>query len=192
MKKKFKKQLTGIAISIIVVALVFLLNKYQIIDIQGYLNNTQVSDVNNIKIETQDTDVNNNSALYEVIRVVDGDTFVVKYNGENEKVRLIGIDTPESVHPDEEKNTEFGDNVSSYTKEMLTGKKVQLEFDVEQRDQYGRLLAYVYINGQMYNKILLEKGYAKLATYPPNVKYVDEFTVLQKEARENKVGLWAY
>ena len=73
---------------------------------------------------------------------------------------------------------------------MLEGKQVELEFDVESRDKYGRLLAYVYLDGQMYNKMLLEKGYAKIATYPPNVKYVDDFTKIQIEARENKVGLW--
>ena len=75
---------------------------------------------------------------------------------------------------------------------MLEGKQVELEFDVESRDKYGRLLAYVYLDGQMYNKMLLEKGYAKIATYPPNVKYVDDFTKIQIEARENKVGLWEY
>ena len=130
------------------------------------------------------------SQLYEVVRVVDGDTIVVKYNGVDEKVRLIGIDTPESVHSDESKNTKEGVMVSDYTKKMLTDKKVGLEFDVSKRDKYGRLLAYVYLDGEMYNKILLKEGYARVATYPPNVKYVDEFVKLQKEARENNKGLW--
>ena len=130
------------------------------------------------------------SQLYDVVRVVDGDTIVVKYNGVDEKVRLIGIDTPESVHSDESKNTEEGVLVSDYTKKMLTDKKVGLEFDVSKRDKYGRLLAYVYLDGEMYNKILLKEGYARVATYPPNVKYVDEFVKLQKEARENNKGLW--
>ena len=80
--------------------------------------------------------------------------------------------------------------MSDYTKSKLTGKKVKLEFDVQERDKYGRLLAYVYIDGEMYNKHLLEIGYAKIATYPPNVKYVEDFKEIQKEARENKVGLW--
>ncbi|MDE7054421.1 MAG: thermonuclease family protein [Oscillospiraceae bacterium] len=111
-----------------------------------------------------------------VLRVVDGDTIVVNYNGVEEKVRLIGIDTPESVHPDNSKNTDAGFAASEFTKAYLTGEKIELEFDVQQRDQYGRLLAYVYFNGEMFNEKLLRTGYANIATYPPNVKYVDRFT----------------
>lgn len=113
-----------------------------------------------------------------VLRVVDGDTFVVNYNGMEEYVRLIGVDTPESVYPDSERNTEAGVLASDYTKARLEGKQVELEFDVQQRDMYGRLLAYVYVDGVMYNKTLLEDGVANLATYPPNVKYVDDFTAI--------------
>lgn len=128
---------------------------------------------------------------YKVTRVVDGDTFEVDFNGTKEKVRLIGVDTPESVHPDASRNVEEGKLTSEYTKEYLEGKEVALEFDVQERDKYGRLLAYAWIDGEMYNKHLLNIGYAQVATYPPNVKYVDDFTALQKTARENKVGLWA-
>lgn len=131
-----------------------------------------------------------NTEEYKVVRVVDGDTIVVNFNGKEEKVRFIGVDTPESVHPDKSKNTEEGVRASEYTKERLLNKNVKLEFDVQERDKYGRLLAYVYIEGNMYNKELLEKGYAKVATYPPNVKYVDEFKELQKNARVEKMGIW--
>ena len=78
-----------------------------------------------------------------VERVVDGDTLEVLWRGNLEKVRLIGVDTAESAHPDEQKNTEFGRLAAAYTKEALEGKTVELEFDVQQRDQYGRLLCYV-------------------------------------------------
>lgn len=128
---------------------------------------------------------------YKVIRVVDGDTIVIDYEGTDEKVRMIGIDTPESVHPDKEKNTEFGDTVSAFTKEQLEGKWVGLELDVQERDQYGRLLAYVYLDDVMYNKTLLENGYAAVSTYPPNVKYVDEFTAIQKKARDDGINMWS-
>lgn len=190
MKKKIKRQLIIFIILLVIVALSFILDKYVIYNIQNFLYNEKTYGDNQ-------TEKNNGSnkideTLYEVIRVVDGDTFVINYNGVNERVRLIGIDTPESVHPDDEKNTEFGVKVSNYSKEMLTGKNVMIELDVQKRDQYGRLLAYIYLDGQMYNKILLEKGFAKLATYPPNVKYVNEFIQIQKQARENGVGLWAY
>lgn len=185
MNKKLKKKLISIVTSIVAVMALMLLDKLQIINIEDYLT----SSVNQREVEVY---TDSKRIICEVKRVVDGDTFVVNYEGKDEKVRLIGVDTPESVHPDEKKNTEFGKEVSDFTKKMLSDKYVELEFDVSQRDKYGRLLAYVYLDGQMYNKMLLEKGYAKIATFPPNVKYVDDFTVLQKQARESKVGLWKY
>jgi len=118
------------------------------------------------------------SEKYKVLRVVDGDTFVIDYNGTEEKVRLIGIDTPESVHPDSDRNTAEGLTASDYTKSLLNGKSVELEFDVQERDKYGRLLAYACVDGYMLNKKLLQDGYAVIATYPPNVKYVDEFKAI--------------
>ena len=113
---------------------------------------------------------------YKVIRVVDGDTFKINYNGKEESVRLIGIDTPESVHPDASKNVVEGKSASDYAKNLLEGKDITLEFDVQERDHYGRLLAYAYFGGTMVNKLLLQEGYAQVSTYPPNIKYVAEFT----------------
>ena len=137
-------------------------------------------------------DIDKPSELYdaEVLRVVDGDTIKVNFNGAEETVRFIGVDTPESVHPDKEKNVPYGKVASDYTKEKLDGKTVRLEFDVEERDRYGRLLAYVYIGDQMFNKMLLEDGHAMIATYPPNVKYVEDFTAIQKKARKEGKGAW--
>lgn len=128
---------------------------------------------------------------YKVKRVIDGDTIEVDFNGTNEKIRLIGIDTPESVHPDADKNVKDGELVSDYTKEKLEGKEVALEFDAQERDHYGRILAYVWIDGEMYNKHLLNVGYAQISTYPPNIKYVDDFNAAQREARESQIGLWS-
>lgn len=139
---------------------------------------------------TSNNTSNISSELYKVVRVVDGDTIIIDYNGTEERVRLIGVDTPESVHPDKEKNTEFGTTASNFSKELLTDKYVKIELDVQERDQYGRILAYVYLDDVMVNKILLQEGYAKVATYPPNVKYVDDFTSIQEEARNTKKGLW--
>ena len=140
-----------------------------------------MTNINKAVSDTQES----GTILYTVTRVIDGDTIEVDYNGTIEKVRLIGVDTPESVHPDSSKNTEEGILASDYTKARLEGKRVELEFDVQQRDQYGRLLAYVWVDGVMYNKTLLEEGVANLATYPPNVKYVDEFTAIV-EARDSQ------
>ncbi len=184
MKKKQKKLISGIITGVLALVLV-------VLDQAGYVDLDKYLDSSN-KVVTESnayTDVNKLNE-YKVVRVVDGDTFVVDFNGKEEKVRLIGVDTPESVHVDKAKNTKEGILVSDYTKSKLNGKTVKLEFDVSERDKYGRLLAYVYIDGEMYNKHLLEIGYAKIATYPPNVKYVEEFKEIQKEARENKVGLW--
>ena len=125
-----------------------------------------------------------------VERVVDGDTLEVLWRGNLEKVRLIGVDTAESVHPDEQKNTEFGRLAAAYTKEALEGKTVELEFDVQQRDQYGRLLCYVYLDGEMFNERLLEEGMAAVSTWPPNVKYVESFTQAQQRAKEAGAGMW--
>lgn len=127
----------------------------------------------------------------QVVRVIDGDTIEVSINGTTEKVRFIGVDTPETVHPT--KGVEpYGREASNFTKEKLTDQTVKLEFDVEERDQYGRLLAYVWLGEEMFNEVLLREGYAQIATYPPNVKYVERFKAAQKEAREAGRGLWGY
>lgn len=133
---------------------------------------------------------NNLDGPYRVDRVVDGDTIILNIDGVKERVRLIGVDTPESVHPNEEKNVEYGEIATAFTESSLEGRDVKLELDVQERDQYDRLLAYVYIGEEMFNKILLEEGHAMVSTYPPNVKYVEEFTALQKQAREEGKGLW--
>ncbi len=140
-----------------------------------------------------------------IVRVVDGDTLVVNVGGAEQKVRLILVDTPESVHPDESKNTEYGKLASDYTASQLAaGQTIYLQKDVSETDRYGRLLRYVWlfqptdttsateVRAKMYNAKLLLDGYAQLYTYPPDVKYVDMFTTFQKEAREANRGLWSY
>lgn len=126
-----------------------------------------------------------------VVRVVDGDTIVCDVDGEEIKVRLIGIDTPETVHP--EKDVEyFGEEASAYTTEKLDGQDVLLEYDVEPTDRYGRDLAYVWLeDGTLFNDQLVLEGYATVATFPPNVKYVDRFTESARLARERGAGLYA-
>ena len=108
--------------------------------------------------------------------VIDGDTFIFQdETGAEYKVRLIGVDAPESVHRDESKNTEEGRLASEYTRRALENKTVALEFDVEKEDKYGRLLAYVWLDDALFNKQLLNDGFAYLMTIPPNVKYIDVF-----------------
>lgn len=129
-----------------------------------------------------------------VVRVVDGDTLVVNYQGTDEKVRLIGVDTPESVASDSSRNTEEGKEASNYTKSVFSqGDSVWLEFDASERDKYGRILAYVWLDSDgktMYNLELVQKGYARVMTIQPNDKYVDLFTEAQTKARNAKKGFW--
>lgn len=126
-----------------------------------------------------------------VIRVKDGDTFVVKLQGVKETVRLIGIDAPESVHPDSMKNSEQGEMVSEYVSKLITGRTVFLEMDASERDRYGRILAYCWLDeNTMLNALLLEKGYATVMTVQPNVRYQDYFLRLQKKARDEGRGYW--
>lgn len=127
---------------------------------------------------------------YTVISVVDGDTLRIDYNGTDTYVRLIGIDTPESVNPDETKNSEEGKIASAYTKSLVS-ENVYLDFDVQSRDKYDRLLAYVYLpNGVMLNDKIIRDGYAYVMTVIPNVKHVILFTDAFQYARENNLGLW--
>lgn len=126
-----------------------------------------------------------------VIDVVDGDTMKVIVNGKEETVRLLLVDTPETVHPSKPVQP-FGPEASNYAKEMLTNKDVELELDVRERDKYGRLLVYLYINGQMFNEMLLENGLARLAyVFPPNTKYVDRFLGIEKKAKQEEIGIWS-
>lgn len=127
-----------------------------------------------------------------VRRVVDGDTLDVDINGTTAKVRLIGIDTPESVHPDADRNSAEGKTASEYTKEQLTGETIGLEYDVGKTDQYGRILAYAYLeSGLMYNAQLAAEGYAQQMTIQHNVKWAELFKNLIADARSNNRGLWA-
>lgn len=138
-----------------------------------------------------------------VTRVVDGDTIDVSYIAGAKlpatRVRLIGVDTPESTRQVEP----YGKEASAYTRKQLEGKTVWLEKDVSETDRYGRALRYVWltqppaeptekdIRTKLFNALLVLNGYAKVATYPPDVKYVDYFTKFQREAREADRGLWA-
>ena len=131
---------------------------------------------------------------YKVQKVVDGDTFYIKKDGKDIKVRLIGVDTPESVAPSAsgKENTKEGERAAEYLKELIDQKNVYLEYDLDNYDQYGRLLAYVYKSDQktMVQRVLLSEGYAKVVTYQPNVKYAEEFVELQREARSSGKGFW--
>ena len=127
--------------------------------------------------------------FYLCTRVIDGDTIVVNINGKKEKVRLIGVDTPETKHP-QKPVQRFGKEAYLFTKKMVEGKEVRLEYDWQKRDKYGRLLAYVFLtDGTFLNAEIIKQGYGFAYTKYP-FKYLDEFRRYEREARENKRGLW--
>lgn len=125
-----------------------------------------------------------------VSRVVDGDTIEVKLDGKAYKLRYIGVDTPETVDPNRPVGC-FGPEASKRNKELILGKTVELEKDVSETDAFGRLLRYVWLDGEMVNARLVRDGYAQVSTYPPDVKYQQLFLQLQREAREAGAGLWS-
>lgn len=121
-----------------------------------------------------------------VTRVIDGDTIQI----EGDKVvRYIGIDTPETVHPSKPVQC-YGKEASAKNRELVEGKEVKLEKDVSETDKYGRLLRYVWLDDMLVNEYLVKEGYAQSSSYPPDVKYQDRFIEAQKQAREEKRGLW--
>ena len=140
-----------------------------------------------------------------VTRIVDGDTLKVFYLGGEESIRLIGIDTPESrinkktkkdakrSEQDIETIIAMGKRATEYVEGLVKpGDTVTIEFDVQERDRYERLLGYVYLsNGKMLNEEIVKAGYASVMTISPNVKHKDIFLRAYQEARERKRGLWS-
>ena len=139
-----------------------------------------------------------------ILRIVDGDTFEIRFDGRKEKVRLIGIDTPESRENEKaEKDAsrtgkdlativQEGHEAAAFVGTLVTiGTRVRVEQDVQPRDRYGRLLAYLFFeDGRMINEEIIKAGYASPMTYPPNVKYQELFLSAYRFAKVNKKGLW--
>lgn len=121
-----------------------------------------------------------------VTRVIDGDTIEIEGG---DRLRYIGIDTPETKHPNKVVGC-YGKEAEAKNKDLVEGKKVKLEKDVSETDKYGRLLRYVYLDGIMINELLVKEGYAQASSYPPDVKYQDKFNEAEKQAREEERGLW--
>jgi micrococcal nuclease len=131
---------------------------------------------------------NTNDNFVPVISVSDGDTIVVLIDGKKEKVRFIGIDAPELAQKP------WGEEAKKYLEALLgsSGWRLRLEFDIEKRDKYGRLLAYLWTTkNQMLNFLIIKSGYAMLYTIPPNVKYAGELRAAQNEARSKRLGIWS-
>ena len=143
--------------------------------------------------------------IYQVSDIIDGDTYKVLINNIKFKVRIIGVDTPESsnnykTRSDSKKEGRDVDEIIKLGKlatnfvhfYLNRGDSIKLELDVQHFDRYNRILAYVYLmDGRMINEILVREGYAQVMTIPPNLKYQELFLSAQRDARDNKRGLWA-
>jgi micrococcal nuclease len=127
----------------------------------------------------------------QVLRVVDGDTIRVRLDGRTERVRYIGVDTPESVKPGTPVQC-FAKRAAAANAALVAGRSVRLVGDVERRDRYGRLLAYVYRepDGAFVNAQLVRDGYARILSIAPNVAHARQFAALARTAREGGRGLW--
>jgi len=129
------------------------------------------------------------SAVANVIRAVDGDTIEVDLDGQVEDVRYIGVDTPETVKPDTSVQC-FGPQASAFNHALVEHRRVRLVFGVERRDVYGRLLAYVYLDGRFVNAELIRRGLARTLTIPPNDRFADRLKRLEMAAARAGRGLW--
>jgi micrococcal nuclease len=151
-----------------------------------------------IQAEAVDEMVNDSASLpevtlggeqYLVLGVVDGDTIDVQINGDSRRVRYIGVNAPETVHPTRGVEC-FGAEASAYNRALVSGQSVRLEKDMSETDQYGRLLRYVYVDEVLVNEALVAEGYANVSTYPPDVRYTDRFRAAEAAARAAGKGLW--
>jgi micrococcal nuclease len=124
-----------------------------------------------------------------VVDVVDGDTIHVRVGSRLDTVRLLGVDTPETHHPTKPVQC-FGPEAEAFTRARLSGRRVELEDDVEPRDLYGRRLAYVWIEGRRFNDVLLDRGYARLLVIPPNGAYARAMLAEELAAKRARLGLW--
>ncbi len=127
-----------------------------------------------------------------LIKVIDGDTIKVIINEKEENVRFLLVDTPETNHPRMNGPQPFGPEAKEFMEEFAAGGKLELELDVSERDRYGRILAYVYVNGVSAQEELLKRGLARVAyIYPPNTRHVDQYQEIQEKAQAEGVGIWS-
>lgn len=150
----------------------------------------QIEPTNKPTLKTEQTPTSSpiqaNEVTYLVTRVIDGDTIEIEGG---QRVRYIGIDTPETVDPRKPVQC-YGQEASNKNKELVAGKRVRLEKDISNTDKYGRLLRYIYIGDEFINNTLVLQGFAVSSSYPPDIKYQDIFRKSQQEAIDSNRGLW--
>ncbi|MFD1928512.1 thermonuclease family protein [Sporosarcina siberiensis] len=127
----------------------------------------------------------------ELVKTIDGDTIKVRYEGKEQNLRYLLIDTPETNHPQLGKQP-FGQQAKDRNQELMNSGKLEIEFDIGERvDKYGRLLAYVYIDGESIQEKLIEEGLARVGyVYPPNTRHLDSYKKAEERAKKNGIGIW--
>jgi len=168
------------------IIIAFLLTGYALQTSSKSTNNIISKNSQNISDELKNDGTKKEKLEFTVKRVIDGDTIELE-NGE--RIRYIGIDTPETVDPRKPVQC-FGNAAKAKNTELTAGQKVRLEPDVSERDQYGRLLRYVYVGETFINLELVRQGYAYASPFPPDVKYKQLFYEAGRAARETNLGLW--
>lgn len=179
-QKLSKGRIFALAVIIIgVIALVFFFSGYS----SGELMDFKF-------LDSLFSDVTENG--FKVTKVIDGDTLVVDLHDRETTIRLIGVDTPETSDPDEDKNCAYGQTASQYLKDRLEGEYVDIEYDMDTKDSYGRTLAYIYIGNEMLNETLIKNGYGVYSSFTSDThRYDSRFIQAQKYAQENKLGMWS-
>ena len=142
--------------------------------------------------EEEQTASNDGFIPVELVRTIDGDTIKIKYEGKEQNLRYLLIDTPELNHSQLGKQP-FAEEATQRNDELLKSGKLEIEFDIgEQVDKYGRLLAYVYIDGESVQEKLVEEGLARVAyIYPPNTRHLDLYEKAENKAKETGIGIWS-
>ena len=189
MASRFKYFLTFL---FVVLLLIFAYSVYGLI----YKDPTKQNKQEAVQSKTQGVNISQSDNLpayvtsiptVKVTRVIDGDTIEIEGG---QKVRYIGIDTPETVDPRKPVQC-FGIEASNINKELVEGKNVRLAKDISEIDKYGRLLRYVYVDNTFVNDLLVREGYAHSSSYPPDIKYQNQLTQAEQEAQQNSRGLWS-
>ena len=128
----------------------------------------------------------------ELVKTIDGDTIKIKYEGKEQNVRYLLVDTPETNHPQLGKQP-FGQQAKEKNQELMNSGQLEIEFDIGERiDKYGRLLAYIYIDGESVQEKLIEEGLARVGyVYPPNTKHLDQYEKAQERAKKAGLGIWS-
>lgn len=153
---------------------------------------TQTLEISNQQLTSSDVAETNNRLTLKVVKVIDGDTIKVDYKGKSESLRFLLIDTPE-MHDErfEGGSQPFAIDAKDRLEELLKDRKIDVEIGIQERDKYGRLLGYVFVNNINIQEILLKEGLARVAYVYNDKRYLDNYLELQSEAKKSKIGIWS-